>query len=311
MIKTLADLRSAETPPWIWEGILLPSGLTLLSAFPKVGKTTFIAYMLRAMWTDDMYMGLPIRPVPTLVISEEADTLIASRADALGYSDMWPIGWMTPEMGRSWDTILLQIRHYAHMYHNPLIIIDTLSRHWGIDDENDNAKVERAMGPLIAIARGTGASLLLVHHTRKSGGSGGAASRGGGAIVGAVDIILELDRVGRGDKTNKRKIESYSRYGETPGRDEPMVIQLSEEGYVYKPEETAVSDHGCETEVRHWLLANEGWWQAAAISVALGRPIKTVRDALDLLVHVEQSIYQKGKGGNGHAFIFSAREDDA
>ena len=307
-IKTLDDLLATESPPWIWEGMLRPSGLTLLAAYPKVGKTTFIAYLLRAMWTEDFYMGLSINPVPTLVVSEEADTLIAQRAVALGYSPMWPIGWLTPEPGRTWDHILAYIRKYASMYHNPLIVVDTLSRHWGIDDENDNAKVERAMNPLIEIARSTGAAILLVHHTRKSGGAGGAASRGGSAIVGAVDIILELQRYSRDDKTNKRKIESYSRYAETPGREDPMVIQLSEEGYIVKDDETAESGvKGSERDIRYWLLSNPGWWTIDSIAAATAIPRRTVADALKLLLF-EETVEQRGEGKKNKPFTYAASE---
>lgn len=306
-LKTLADLKAVKSPPWIWKGFLLPSGLTLLSSPPKVGKTTLLADLLRQMWTSEDYLGLTITAVPTLVISEEADTLIAQRASDLGYSDSWPIFWMTPEPGRTWEKTLQTIREFAVMWATPLVVVDTLSRHWGIDDENDNAKVESALNPLITIARSTGASILLVHHTRKSGGFGGTASRGGSAIVGAVDIIAELGRFDKGDRTNKRRLDCYSRYAETP---EALVIQMTEEGYVVIGSGVEREPLGKEGEVLNWLRRNPGFWSEASIVAASGVKRSTVKDALGLL-QFEGSISKRGSGTRGTPYQFSAQDEDA
>lgn len=309
-IKTLADLRDAPSPAWIWDGVLLPSHITLLSSAPKAGKTTFVAYMLRAMWTEDTYIHGDIRPAPTLVISEEADTLIAKRADALGFSEMWPIGWLTPEPGRTWEHLLAYIKKYTMLYHNPVVILDTLSRHWGIDDENDNAKVEKALNPLIDIARSTGAALLLVHHTRKSGGYGGAASRGGSAILGAVDISIELTRLAKDDKTACRRLDGFSRYEETPGSEEPLVIKLTPGGYVLATEEDKrAADILSDSTIRQWLQANPGWWTADSISAASSMPLRTVREALGALV-VTDDIRQQGSGRKGSPYTYCAVSEE-
>lgn len=305
-IRTLEQLKAVEPPEWIWKGFLSPSVLTLLSSPPKVGKTTLLADLLRQMWTSEEYMGLPISGVATLVISEEADTLIAQRATELGYSNMWPIYWMTPEPGRTWDDTLQTIREFAVMWANPLIIVDTLSRHWGIDDENDNAKVESALNPLITIARSTGASILLVHHTRKSGGFGGTASRGGSAIVGAADIIMEFARFDKGDRTNKRRLDCYSRYAETP---EALLIQLTEEGYVVISSGIEREPVGKEGEVLQWLRRNPGFWSEASITAASGVKRSTVKDALGLLTF-EGSINKRGSGTRGNPFTYSAQDED-
>lgn len=260
-------------------------------------------------------MGVPIRPVPTLIFSEEADELIYERAADLGYSEMWPIFWETPEPGRKWVHILAKIKEFAGTWQNSLIIIDTLSRHWGIEDENNNAMVESVLNPLIAIVRQTGCALVLIHHTRKSGGSGGVASRGGSALVGAVDIILELGRVERGDRTNRRRLEGYSRYKGTP---ENIVIQLSEEGYLLKNEDNWDADDPSaatkavgtsnETKIRQWLRTHPGWWQTGAVAAALGLAERTTRDSLGFLVSREE-IDQRGSGRKGDPYVYAGTEE--
>jgi len=260
-------------------------------------------------------MGTRIRPVPTLIFSEEADELIYERCADLGYSEVWPIFWETPEPGRKWAHILAKVKDFATTWQNSLIIIDTLSRHWGIDDENDNAKVEAVLNPLIAVVRQTGCALVLIHHTRKSGGSGGVASRGGSALVGAVDIILELARVERGDRTNRRRLEGYSRYKGTP---ENIVIQLSEDGYMVKEDadwdaddpSAAVKAVGTSTEtrVRQWLRTHPGWWQCSAVAASLGLAERTVSGALGFLVSREE-IDQKGNGRRGDPWLYAGTEE--
>lgn len=233
----------------------------------------------------------------------------------LGYSEVWPIFWETPEPGRQWKHILAKIKEFAVEYQNSLIIIDTLSRHWGIEDENNNAMVESVLNPLIAVVRQTGCAVVLIHHTRKSGGSGGVASRGGSALVGAADIIIELSRVERGDRTNRRRLEGYSRYKGTP---ENIIIQLSEEGYLLKAEESdwdgddpsraVLAGSSTETKVRTWLRTHPGWWQAAAVAAALGLSERTTRDACGFLVSREE-IDMKGTGRKGDARLFAGTEE--
>lgn len=314
-MKTLTDLKQAKPPEWIFKGVIAPSVITLFSSPPKLGKTTFWAWLLRMMWTSEEYLGVPIRPVPTLIFSEEADERIASRCMDLGYSEVWPIFWETLEPGRTWIHILAAVKDFAQTWQNSLIIIDTLSRHWGIEDENNNAMVEKVLNPLLAIVRKTGCALVLIHHTRKSGGTGGVASRGGSALVGAVDIIAEMSRVERGDKTNRRRMEVYSRYDSTF---ENVIIQLSEEGYVLKKEDqwdaddpsaaTTVVGTSTETKARQWLRTHPGWWQAAAVAAALGMSERTVSGALGFLVSREE-IDCKGAGRKGDPHVYAGTEE--
>lgn len=303
MLKTLADLRAAGVPEWIWRGYLLPSGLTLLSAQSKSGKTTFISHLLRAMWTDEGdYMGQPLRPVPTLWISEEADSRIAQRADDMGYSDMWPIAWLTTE-NRTWEQTMAYIRKYAMLYHNPLVIVDTLSRHWGIEDENDNAKIEKAINPLIALTRTTGMSTLLVHHTRKSGGTGGNASRGGSALFAAVDITIEMYKLEDGPSTT-RKFNCYTRYGETP--DEPFLAKMTGAGYQLISVEDELADPRSSVfKVWQWLLTNAGKHQLADIAAGTAMPERTATAALSLLLK-DGRVQASGRGVRGNPRLFYA-----
>jgi hypothetical protein len=58
------SLSEAENePPWVWDGFVAPGSLTLLSGWPKVGKTSLIFALLAALERGETFMGLPTRSV--------------------------------------------------------------------------------------------------------------------------------------------------------------------------------------------------------------------------------------------------------
>lgn len=65
-------------------------------------------------------------------------------------------------------------------------------------DLNDYAEVTAKFEPLLSLARGTGAALLLVHHAGKSPRAGIDAILGSTALAGSVDNVMVLRRSPRG-----------------------------------------------------------------------------------------------------------------
>ncbi len=90
-----------------------------------------------------------------------------------------------------------------------IVIIDTI-RGLGIlpQDECDNSAVAAALGPWIAAARKARKTLMLSHHMRKGGGEHGEGISGGHALLGAVDIALEIRR---DNQPNRRSVRGYAR----------------------------------------------------------------------------------------------------
>jgi hypothetical protein len=64
-----------------------------------------------------------------------------------------------------------------------------------------------------------GVAVLLLHHPRKKPSDEGSSARGSGALLGFVDIILELSLFGRlHSDAGRRKLVGLSRYEATPYR---------------------------------------------------------------------------------------------
>jgi hypothetical protein len=94
---------------------------------------------------------------------------------------------------------------------NPaLIIIDTLQLMVRVKDLNDYAQVCIALEPLLAIARRSGAHLMLVHHARKGRtDDDGDSVLGSTALFGSMDTSLTLSKRGR-----CRCLKTQQRYGQ-------------------------------------------------------------------------------------------------
>src|SRR5207302_167858 len=63
-----------------------------------------------------------------------------------------------------------------------------------------------------------GVAVLVLHHPRKKASEEGSSARGSGALLGFVDIILELHRVGQlQSDERRRRLFGVSRHPATPG----------------------------------------------------------------------------------------------
>ena len=73
---------------------------------------------------------------------------------------------------------------------------------------------------------------LLLHHPGKGERPLGQAARGSGALLGHVDIAIEMRHPGGDPLTRQRRFLALSRYGETPRR---LLLELNAEGADYLP----------------------------------------------------------------------------
>jgi hypothetical protein len=203
-LKELFDTPDVQID-WLVDGLLIAGGFSLLVAKPKVGKST-LARNLALM----VAQGLPFCGRATqqgLVIymaPEEKQSEVKRHFRTMGATGQEPI-LLFPTTIPS----LAQIHRLAASKKPKLIIIDPLFRLARIHDGNDYAEVYRALEPLIALARETGAHLLCVHHAGKFDREGGDSILGSTALFAAVDTAIFLRRTER-----YRTVRSIQRYGE-------------------------------------------------------------------------------------------------
>jgi predicted ATP-dependent serine protease len=218
---TFAELlASAPEPDWLWHGMLAAGSVTLLAGAPKAGKTTLIAGLLQALEIGSPFLGLETAGRGALVLTEETGTTLGEKTKAFRLDELPRLQGIPREQsfGLAWERLVAAAVASAEANDLGLIVVDTfpgLAELEG-EDENTAGAVLAKLRPLQAAAT-RGLSVLIVGHERKSGGRYGSGVRGSNALVGAVDVVAELRRIGRAEE-NARALTMVSRYADTPPR---------------------------------------------------------------------------------------------
>jgi RecA-family ATPase len=233
--RLASDLMGASTPeiPWLWQGYLACGGVTLLTSQWKAGKTTLVSLLLARLGEGGMLAGQPVRPGKALVVSEEEPTLWCQRSQHLGLGNQ---AWLScrPFVSRptpgQWQQLLHEVRQVHQQVNLDLLVIDPLAGFLPVADENNAVGIQRALAPLRNLTS-LGMAVLLLHHPRKGKTSAGQASRGSGALLGFVDVMIEMEvpRQARSG-SRRRRLQAWSRYGGTPAH---LEMELNPEGTDY------------------------------------------------------------------------------
>lgn len=262
-----------EKVDWIWDGCLMQGGMTILAALPKAGKSTLLFDLLAAIRDGRPFLNMNTRAgTRTLLFSEEPASLMHERWKRLG--DIPNLRIVPLQIGLTWQKIVPYCKIKAQTDDRQLVIIDTLSRFWDVQDENDGRQVDAALTPLLTVCRNTGFALLLIHHTRKSGGSQGTGVRGSGALAGNADIILELSRLHPQDRGSRRRLSGWSRFADVP---DDLVIERGGKGYI-------LAGGGEAERVTIRFVAEEGPVTAEQVAGAIDQTVRSAQRFLSDLV---------------------------
>jgi hypothetical protein len=226
--------RLGDAEKWFVRGLIPAEQVTIFSALPKAGKTTWLAHLLKACGEGGTFCGQEVRAGKVVYVTEESETIWAERRDKLGIGDhceavLRPFR-LKPTMPQ-WSAWLQQLTLSLEDAPADLVVIDTLSKLWPVQNENDASEVTAALMPLLEVSYGLKITVLLVHHLRKGDGLESTQTRGSGGITAAVDSILELRRYNPGDRKDRRRVLSCdARYDD---RLDEVVVELSEDGTRY------------------------------------------------------------------------------
>jgi hypothetical protein len=251
LAATGADLRLEYLPLLGQEGYIVPGWSHLIAGYPRCGKTELTTACCR----DWLARGERI-----LYLTEEPRAIWQHRLAPAG-ADAW--GGMRLVFGLGANPLDLWAR--AKDGNETLIVVDAI-RNLGLTgpDENDNAALARRLTPWVGAARAKGKTLILLHHDRKGGGQHGEGIAGGHALLGVVDIALELLH---DPAPSRRLIRAYAR-----------IIQPAELIYERQPDGTmralgvpeAVGLSDVRRRVREALEAD--WLKTAEVRERLDEP---------------------------------------
>jgi hypothetical protein len=210
-LTSLANFLSEPTPEvdWLCDGLLLRGGAGLLVAKPKAGKSTLSRDVTFSVATGTPFLGRKTRKGRVLFIAmEEHRDRLREQFGRMGFAGDEEVLVHTgpaPADGVAW------LRGLVNQHRPDLVVIDPVLKLVRVGDANAYAETSGALEPLGAIARDSGACLLLIHHANKFGdGNGGESVLGSTAIFGLADVVLLLKR--RDDQT--RTVQTIQRYGQ-------------------------------------------------------------------------------------------------
>jgi len=291
----LGQGQEDEGVDWVHEEYLAKGSVVIVVAKPKEGKSTLVYELAVKVAKGHPFLGRSTGQGSVLILALEEhprDVRLRLRAlQAEGLDNLFIFaGQLTP----SADTFE-RIKQFALEHTLSLIVVDTLSSFWNVRDENDAADVRKATKPILALARETGACVLLIHHARKSEGSYGDEIRGSGALFAAVDVAMIMKRH---DIETQRLLQAQSRYPETPGQ---LVVNLTDAGYVALGDPAAFTRQARQDKLKAAL--SETLEDAKVLAKRAGIPVRDVYRLLEGLVDNGEAL-QEGKGRRGSPFRY-------
>jgi hypothetical protein len=220
---------------WLWHGYLARGMITLLTSRAKSGKTTLLSILLKRLETGGELAGLPVRPGRALVVSEEDPLHWRPRHARLRFGDGLcfvhrPFGTRTPQPDE-WDALLDHILDHQARRGLDLAVIDTIGHFLPTKSEAEATCMLNALRPLTRLTA-AGLAVLLLHHPSKHARENELAARGSSALVGFVDVLVDMHFYTQGDAADRRrKLVAHSRSEDTAPR---LVIELDQAGAAYR-----------------------------------------------------------------------------
>ncbi|MGO3152095.1 MAG: AAA family ATPase [Galactobacter sp.] len=196
-------LAGQEFPPlkWIVQDII-PEGLTILSAAPKVGKSWLSLNLAgRLAYGHEPFSGVPaVAPIPVLYFAlEDGARRLQDRARKLAFPAPSPdvhLQFVDDLHGRDPRPFA---REFVQQHSGTpcLVIVDTLGKALpapaGQDKYRDEYEQTASLKRIVDASPGSG--LIVVHHNRQMKGDDFVEEVGGtSGITGAADTIVTLKR---------------------------------------------------------------------------------------------------------------------
>jgi len=254
--EMLPDELAVDSPKvdWLLEGYLAPGAVTLLTGSWKgAGKTTLVAVLLKHLQAGGRLAGQAVRAGKALVISEEPRLHWQLRQAKHHFGNnvrfiCQPFQGRTPTR-TEWEQLIEHVLGSCRRQGIQLVVFDTLARLLPSGDQSNAGLMLQAL-TLLERLTAAGLAVLLLHHPRKAASIEGHRARNSGALLGFVDINIEMYLISQASAADRRrKMLAFSKFEETPRR---LVIELNEAGTDYALRTNVTDDDTDEKLARWW-----------------------------------------------------------
>ncbi|MBM4072295.1 MAG: hypothetical protein FJ271_25710 [Planctomycetes bacterium] len=246
--RTIPEAELLAAPPvaldWLWHGFVASGNVSLLTSMWKSGKTTLLSLLLARRRTGDALAGLDVKPGKTLVVTEEPAELWAERARRLDFGGLTffisrPFRGIPTE--DQWRGLVQHILDERAQQAIDLAVFDPIAPL--LRSENQPQALLATLAPLAALTA-SGMAVLLLHHPSKGKHQEGNAARGSGAMLGHVDIAIEMRHPGGDLLTRRRRFLAMSRHAATPRQ---LLRDWRDDGLDYLPVTRSEADDSFDT----------------------------------------------------------------
>lgn len=196
-------LRETASFEWAVGGLVAAGTVTMVTADPAVGKTTFLTQMSASLAAGVDCFGFRVAKQHRILYCLAEGSRHAYRerfrkaCQALGF-DPAGLDWFIQPA----DQVEFELRSSAvgrlfRASGAEVIVLDTLGYFHGGDENDSKEWKDRVMKPLRSFSTKFGISFILVHHHTKASEfrQGAQKGRGSGAMFGDVDHWLRLEKV--------------------------------------------------------------------------------------------------------------------
>ena len=158
----------------------------------KAGKSTLARSLAKAVAHGENFLGRKVRQGPVLYVAlEEKRSEVRAHFRMLGTASD---ATLKVFVGTSPTDGLAQLAAALEREPAALVAIDPLFRLIRPRDGNDYAAMTAALDPVLALARHSGACVLVTHHAPKGERADIDAPIGSTAIAGSADVVMVLKR---------------------------------------------------------------------------------------------------------------------
>ena len=205
-LATIMDLQDIMNipikPPEFIVNEILPVGLTILAAQPKVGKSWMSLYLAICLTLGQPFLGYPVQQCGVLYLAlEDSHARLKSRSQKLLGNQQIPRGLdvmiSAPSLQDEPGLIETLEQHLSNKPDTRLIIIDTLQKVRGVGGSKETlyGYDYRELGRLKCFADEHNICLLIIHHTRKMKDDNPYNMiSGSNGIMGAADTVWLIER---------------------------------------------------------------------------------------------------------------------
>lgn len=198
----LGDLLDAPdtNEDWLVSGLLLKGGVSLVVGVPKIGKTTLVRQLEKAVLRGEPFLERKTWKGSIFHYSFDEKPKTAKRHyKKLGLNNADP---MALHFGTAANQRYMAELEEDLLKHRPaLVVIDTLFDMIDAQDVNSYAPIKKALTVFNSLAEKTNSHIMFIHHQNKpnqfyASGSGHSVL-GSTAIFGSVDCLLVFEQVPR------------------------------------------------------------------------------------------------------------------